>query len=126
MVMLLTCTCTAHPADALNILKTFFNTQILDGAISLLNLSFPATLVPLLLLRCGTRGGIGGRLKREDPHQDPTVDPKKADRVLNNRLAAARSKLKQKMAKRVSGKPAAKSKDACQRSCQSGEASARC
>ena len=33
-----------------------------------------------------------------DPRMDPNIDPKKAKRILANRLSAAKSKLKQKTA----------------------------
>ena len=42
------------------------------------------------------RKGKGGRQPATDPRLDPSVDPKKARRILANRLSAARSKLKQR------------------------------
>lgn len=42
------------------------------------------------------RKGKGGRQPASDPRLDPSVDPKKARRILANRLSAARSKLKQR------------------------------
>ncbi|KAK9800764.1 hypothetical protein WJX73_009280 [Symbiochloris irregularis] len=42
------------------------------------------------------RKGKGGRQPATDPRLDPAVDPKKARRILANRLSAARSKLKQR------------------------------
>lgn len=42
------------------------------------------------------RKGKGGRQPANDPRLDPTVDPKKARRIVANRISAAKSKLKQK------------------------------
>jgi hypothetical protein len=42
------------------------------------------------------RKGKGGRQPAADPRLDPGIDPKKARRILANRLSAARSKMKQK------------------------------
>jgi hypothetical protein len=42
------------------------------------------------------RKGKGGRQPAADPRLDPSVDPKRARRILANRLSAARSKMKQK------------------------------
>jgi len=42
------------------------------------------------------RKGKGGRQPALDPRLDPGIDPKRAKRILANRLSAARSKLKQK------------------------------
>lgn len=50
----------------------------------------------LLMRRVGERKGKGGRSPAGDPRLDPSVDPKKAKRILANRMSAARSKLKQR------------------------------
>ena len=42
------------------------------------------------------RKGKGGRQPAADPRLDPSIDPKRARRILANRLSAARSKMKQK------------------------------
>ncbi len=42
------------------------------------------------------RKGKGGRQPAADPRLDPGIDPKRARRILANRLSAARSKMKQK------------------------------
>lgn len=42
------------------------------------------------------RKGKGGRQPAADPRLDPAIDPKRARRILANRLSAARSKMKQK------------------------------
>ncbi|KAK9831303.1 hypothetical protein WJX81_000290 [Elliptochloris bilobata] len=42
------------------------------------------------------RKGKGGRQPAADPRLDPNIDPKRARRILANRLSAARSKMKQK------------------------------
>lgn len=42
------------------------------------------------------RKGKGGRQRATDPRRDPRMDPKKARRILANRLSAARSKMRQK------------------------------
>lgn len=42
------------------------------------------------------RKGKGGRQPANDPRLDPNVDPKKARRIVANRISAAKSKLKQK------------------------------
>ena len=42
------------------------------------------------------RKGKGGRQPALDPRLDPSIEPRKAKRILANRLSAARSKMKQK------------------------------
>ncbi|GIM09894.1 hypothetical protein Vretimale_13700 [Volvox reticuliferus] len=49
------------------------------------------------LLEKVQRKGKGGRAPAEDPRLDPSIDPRKARRILANRISAARSKLKQKL-----------------------------
>lgn len=49
------------------------------------------------LLEKVQRKGKGGRAPAEDPRLDPNIDPRKARRILANRISAARSKLKQKL-----------------------------
>lgn len=44
------------------------------------------------------RKGKGGRQPATDPRMDPNIDPKKARRILANRLSAAKSKMRQKSA----------------------------
>ena len=44
-----------------------------------------------------TQRGKGGRTPASDPRLDPTIDPKKAKRILANRISAARSKIRQKV-----------------------------
>lgn len=43
------------------------------------------------------RTGRGGRKPSVDPRMDPNIDPKKAKRILANRLSAAKSTLKKKV-----------------------------
>ena len=43
------------------------------------------------------RTGRGGRKPSGDPRMDPNIDPKKARRILANRLSAAKSTMKRKM-----------------------------
>ena len=40
--------------------------------------------------------GKGGRQPASDPRLDPSIDERRAKRILANRLSAARSKMKQK------------------------------
>ena len=47
-------------------------------------------------VRPSPRWPSGGRQPASDPRLDPAIDPKRAKRILANRLSAARSKLKQK------------------------------
>ncbi|KDD74262.1 hypothetical protein H632_c1450p1 [Helicosporidium sp. ATCC 50920] len=42
------------------------------------------------------RKGKGGRQPAADPRNNPAIDPKKAQRIINNRISAAKSKIKQK------------------------------
>jgi hypothetical protein len=44
------------------------------------------------------RKGKGGRQPAADPRLDPSIDPKRARRIMANRLSAAKSKMKQKNA----------------------------
>ena len=44
-----------------------------------------------------THRGKGGRTPASDPRLDPSIDPKKAKRILANRISAARSKIRQKV-----------------------------
>ena len=51
------------------------------------------------------RKGRGGRQPASDPRHDPGIEPKKARRILANRLSAARSKMRQKTVVHVSAIP---------------------
>lgn len=66
-------------------------------------LDVPAEVATMLLAKAAIRRGRGGRQKQEDPRLDPKLraNPAKAARILANREAAARSKLKQKLLKEV-------------------------
>uniref|UniRef100_A0A7R9YWF4 BZIP domain-containing protein n=1 Tax=Chlamydomonas euryale TaxID=1486919 RepID=A0A7R9YWF4_9CHLO len=49
------------------------------------------------LMKCVHKKGKGGRNPAGDARLDPSIDPKKAMRIMANRLSAARSKLRQKL-----------------------------
>lgn len=56
----------------------------------------PEELIPQVVEKAHRRGK-GGRQPAIDPRMDPSIDPKKARRILANRQSAARSKMKQKL-----------------------------
>ena len=53
-------------------------------------------LIEHFLVPAHKKRGKGGRQPAADPRLDPSIDERKAKRILANRLSAARSKMKQK------------------------------
>lgn len=64
----------------------------------------PQEVLPALIAKTVVRRGRGGRQKQVDPLHDPRfagLEPSKVARIMANREAAARSKLKAKLLKEV-------------------------
>jgi hypothetical protein len=73
---------------------------VMDVASELLA-DLPPDLAMQLLERSTMRTGRGGRQRAQDARLDVSIDPKRAARIQANREAAARSKLKAKLAREV-------------------------
>jgi hypothetical protein len=84
-------------------MQTVVTANTILGELGVLQ-ELPQEVLPELIAKTVVRRGKGGRQKQVDPMSDPRfagLEPAKVARILANREAAARSKLKAKLLKEV-------------------------